>query len=177
MKSFLDKHSSVIALDFHINRVSIPFRIISFAFLIVHISLYSLNSITSDEKIQITILILRRGALSRFTCNYCIWLFDLKVKLLKIVGRMFLIKWTTYIWGSRDLASCMFASMSFPCVIIRFVFFLYCQLSSHNTVQQGRQYFYVKGQHSMTKNQTGQKRATAKSRGFKILNTIHVLVK
>ena len=130
MKSFLDKHSSVIALDFHINRVSIPFRIISFAFLIVHISLYSLNSITSDEKIQITILILRRGALSRFTCNYFIWL----VKLLKIVGRMFLIKWTTYIWGSRDLASCMFASMSFPCVIIRFVFFLYCQLSSHNTV-------------------------------------------
>ena len=139
MKSFLDKHSSVIALDFHINRVSIPFRIISFAFLIVHISLYSLNSITSDEKIQITILILRRGALSRFTCNYCIWLFDLKVKLLKIVGRMFFIKWTNYIWSSRDLASCMFASMSFPCVIIRFVFFLYCQLSSHNTVQQGRQ--------------------------------------
>ena len=168
MKSFLDKHSSVIALDFHINRVSIPFRIISFAFLIVHISLYSLNSITSDEKIQITILILRRGA-----CNYFIWL----VKLLKIVGRMFLIKWTTYIWGFRDLASCMFASMSFPCVIIRFVFFLYCQLSSHNTVQQGRQYFYVKGQHSMTKNQTGQKRGTAKSRGFKILNTFHVLVK
>ena len=167
MKSFLDKHSSVIALDFHINRVSIPFRIISFAFLIVHISLYSLNSITSDEKIQITILILRRGALSRFTCNYCIWLFDLKVKLLKIVGRMFFIKWT----------SCMFASMSFPCVIMRFVFFLYCQLSSHNTVQQGRQYFYVKGQHSMTKNQTGQKRATAKSRGFKILNTFYVLVK
>ena len=133
MKSFLDKHSSVIALDFHINRVSIPFRIISFAFLIVHISLYSLNSITSDEKIQITILILRRGA-----CNYFIWL----VKLLKIVGRMFLIKWTTYIWGFRDLASCMFASMSFPCVIIRFVFFLYCQLSSHNTVQQGRQILF-----------------------------------
>ena len=46
MKSFLDKHSSVIALDFHINRVSIPFRIISFTFLLLYISLYSLNSIT-----------------------------------------------------------------------------------------------------------------------------------
>ena len=173
MKSFLDKHSSVIALDFHINRVSIPFRIISFAFLIVHISLYSLNSITSDEKIQITILILRRGALSRFTCNYFIWL----VNLLKIVGRMFLIKWTTYIWGSRDLASCMFASMSFQCVIIRFVFSSTANYHHITQFSRGGKYFYVKGQHSMTKNQTGQKRGTAKSRGFKILNTFHVLVK
>ena len=56
------------------------------------------------------------------TCNYCIWLFAWKVKLLKIVGRMVLIRWTTYVWRSRDLASCMFASMSFPCVIMRIVF-------------------------------------------------------